>query len=167
MTVALKETKEMKSPFRSMLLAGVLVASMPVLSLADAPAGAGERPADAGRRHRGGHRFALSELVSRHAQELGVSADVITKMKAAEDAAKPELDQLHLAVRAAREKVAAGGDRAPLETAHQALRARRQALRTQLTAMLTEQQRTKLQELAGKHGGRSRRGHADKPAQTL
>jgi hypothetical protein len=157
----------MKSPFRSMLLAGVLVAGMPVMSLANAPdGGASERPAGARGEHRGRHRFALSERISRHAQELGIAPDTIARMKTAEDAAKPELDRLHLAVRAAREKVAAGGDRAQLETARQAMRARHQALRTQLTAMLTEQQRTKLQELAGRHG--HRRGHwkADKVTPT-
>jgi hypothetical protein len=154
----------MKSPFRSLLLAGVLVAGMPVMSLANAPDAAGERPAGARREHRGRPR--LSELVSRHAQELGVAPDTIARMKAVEDAAKPELDQLHLAVRAAREKVAAGGDRAQLQAPHQALRARHQALRAQLTAMLTEQQRTKLQELAPRHGGgRHGRWRADKPVQ--
>jgi hypothetical protein len=151
----------MKSQFRSLWLAGVLVVGLPLMSLASAPDAGGERPAGAKGEHRGRPR--LSELVTRHAQELGVAPDTIARMTAAEDAAKPELDKLHLAARAARQKVAAGGDRAELQAAHQALRARHQALRAQVTAMLTEQQRTKLQELAPRHGRRHGRWHADKP----
>ena len=159
----------MKSPFRSLFLAGVLVAATPLVTLAHGPDASGERPTGGKGEHRGRHR--LSEVATRHAQELGISADTIAKMKAAEEAAKPELEQLHTAVRTAREKVAAGGDRAQLETARQAMRTRHQALRAQLTGMLTEQQRTKLRELAFNHRGRGGRGERggprpDKPAQT-
>lgn len=157
----------MKSPFRSLFLAGVLVAATPLVTLAHAPDASGERPAGAKGEHRGRHR--LSEVVTRHAQELGVSADTIAKMKAAEEAAKPELERLRAAVRTAREKVAAGGDRAQLDTARQAMHTRHQALREQLKGMLTEEQRTKLRELAfNRRGGHGRRGGPgpDKPAPT-
>jgi Spy/CpxP family protein refolding chaperone len=124
---------------KSLLLAGVLgatsVATTLVVARADAPAANGAAPdpsKDGGRRwgkHKGG--MGMSDRLASRAQELGLSAQQLTAIKAAEDAARPELEKLH-----------------------QQLRARHEALRTQIDGILTADQRAKLQTMRAQHGRR-------------
>ena len=124
----------MKSKAPSLFLAGALVLGMAAVGMAGATPDAG-RPGDEKAEHRGRRGPGLSAVATQHAQELGLSAQTVTRMKALEDAARPELEQLHAAIRARHEK-----------------------LRNDTNALLTEQQRTKLRELARQQHGRGHRG---------
>ena len=124
---------------KSLLLAGVLgatsVGTTLVVARADGPtatAPAAGQPKEGGK-HRGG--MGMSERLAAHAQELGLTTQQLTAIKAAEDAAKPEMERLH-----------------------QQLRARHEALRTQIDGILTADQKAKLQAMREQHGRRGFRG---------
>jgi Spy/CpxP family protein refolding chaperone len=131
---------------KSLMLAGLLgatsVATTLVVARADAPAPAQAAPANPGEgggkpwgKHRGGMRMGMSERLTAHAQELGLTTQQLTAIKAAEDNARPELEKLH-----------------------QAMKARHEALRTQIDGILTADQRAKLQAKREQHRGRGFRG---------
>jgi Spy/CpxP family protein refolding chaperone len=128
----------MSRTVKSLLLAGLLTtgaASTAVLvARADAPGDATAAvPGDRG--PMGKHRRSMSERLSAKAQELGLSAQQLGAIKAAEDNARPELEKLQ-----------------------QALRARHEALRTQIDGILTADQRAKLKAMREQHGHRKFRG---------
>jgi Spy/CpxP family protein refolding chaperone len=130
---------------KSLLLAGVLGATSSgttlVVARADGPtatAPATGQPKEGGKpwgKHRGMGRMGMSERLTAHAQELGLTTQQLSAIKAAEDAAKPELEKLH-----------------------QQLRARHEALRTQIDGILTADQKAKLQAMREQHGRRGFRG---------
>lgn len=134
----------MTRSMKAVVLAVVL--AVPGLALAQPPEG---RPHKG--EHRGRHHRPLHEIAEAHAQELGIGAHTIAAMKAAAEAARPELARLHQAARQAHEALRNGtGDAAGAKAAHEAVRARREALRAQIDGMLTEQQRTRLEAMTGK-----------------
>jgi Spy/CpxP family protein refolding chaperone len=135
----------MKTFTKPLLLVGLLAgASVAAFAVADSPgdtAAAGER---AGPRwgDRPGPHHSFAAGLSRHSQELGLTAQQLEAIKAAEDAARPELEKLA-----------------------QAMHARREALRTQVDGILTAEQRTKLKDLRGQmRGEHGRRGPKGPPA---
>jgi Spy/CpxP family protein refolding chaperone len=103
----------------------------------------------------------LSERLTLHAPELGLTAQQLTAIQAADEATRPELEKLHQEVRAQRDALEAGkGDVEKMKAAHHALHDRREALRTQIEGILTPEQRTKLKSMRGGMalGLRGRRG---------
>ena len=132
---------------KSLVLAGALAAaSVSAYVLADTPSATQGNTAEGGGKHHGEHRrdhrrFSSDKLV-RHAEELGLTAQQLTAIKAAEEAARPEMEKL-------------------LQTLH----TRREALRTQIDGILTTEQRAKLQEMRGKHRGGRGPGGASGPRQ--
>ena len=112
------------------LLGGTTVATF---ALADAPAGSQSGTASGQMDRREGMWPSMADRLSRHSQELGLTAQQLDAIKAADQAARPELQQLA-----------------------QALHQRREALRTQIDGILTPDQRAKLQQLRsnmrGHHG---------------
>ena len=151
---------------KTVLLSGALAAaSVSGYVLADAPsAEQGEGPQGRGRH--GGHRGSPGDMLTRHAQELGLTAQQLTAIKAADEAARPELEKLRAAVHVQREALDAGkGNADQLKAADQALTARREALRTQIDGILTAEQRTKLAQIrAQRPEGRGPRGPEGRPA---
>ena len=149
---------------RSVLLAGALL--MPTLAFADSPPASGTAPAAGDhpghRGHRGHRRFMgprkpMSERLAAHAQELGITSQQLAVIKAAEDAARPELEKLHQTMREQREALEAGkGNLEQLKATRQAMHTRHQALRAQVEGILTPDQRAKLeakrQEMKQRHG---------------
>jgi Spy/CpxP family protein refolding chaperone len=148
-----------------LFLSGALAtASLSALALADAPAADRSMFPCEGPRGGKGHG-SLSQRLTRHAQELGLTAQQLTAIQAADEATRPELEKLHQEVRAQRDALEAGkGDVEKMKAAHHALHDRREALRTQIEGILTPEQRTKLKSMRGgmAMGMRGRRGpHAD------
>lgn len=107
-----------------------------------------------------GKRPAMSQVISRHAAELGLAPDKVKAIEAAEAAARPELDALKDKVRAAHQAMRDGtGTKEQMEQARKAFMDRRQALRATIEAQLTDAQKEKLRTLIrDKHGRGPRRG---------
>jgi periplasmic protein CpxP/Spy len=154
---------------RNLVLVGLLAGgAVAALAVADGPgkASGGNQPAAgaAGEREgprwgkRGGPRRSLGDMLERQAQELGLTAQQLQSIQAAEQAARPELDKLFQAVRDQRQ--AQPGNPEQLAAAHKALQTRREALQAQIDGILTAEQRTKLQQLREQRRGKDgHRGH--------
>jgi hypothetical protein len=111
-----------------LLTTGSVATAVTAVAMADAPAAGAAGPRE-GRGPWGKHGGGMAGRLEAHAQELGLSAQQLTAIKAAEDNARPELEKLQ-----------------------QALQARHQALRSQIDGILTADQRTRLQALREQHG---------------
>lgn len=131
-----------------------VVLALSLLGPASAFAGPSEggRPAGEHRGRRGGEHFL--RVVTDHAKELGISDATLSSMKAAFEAARPEVERLHQQLRDAHQS----GDEARIEAARTAMRQRHEALRAQVDGLLTEKQRAALKDLMHKehprHGDR-------------
>ncbi len=155
---------------KTILFSGALAAaSVSGYVLADAPnAQQGEGWKGRGH-HRGGHLRGGAGMLTRHAQELGLTAQQLTAIKAAEEAARPELEKLHQAAQVQREALVAGkGSGDQMKAAHDAISSRLQALRNHIDGIMTAEQRTKLAQMRAQrhHDGRGRKGpHAPEAPQ--
>src|SRR5436190_5973422 len=130
----------MNRTLKSIALALTLLSPASVFAL-----NSGGAPAGAEHRHgRGGRHF--FEVISSHAQELGIAPATLDSMKAVFEAARPDFERLHQNLRQAHES----GDEAKITAARTAMHERREALRTKIDGMLTEKQRTAIKELIGK-----------------
>jgi Spy/CpxP family protein refolding chaperone len=139
--IAAEGEDDMKKYAKSLALFGLLGAtSLAAFALADPPAGSQTGAAVERGGPRGMMKPSLADRLSRHSQELGLTPQQLESIKAAEQAARPELERLA-----------------------QALHQRNAELRKQIDGILTAEQRTKLQELRGKMGGHRR--HHGPPTQ--
>jgi Spy/CpxP family protein refolding chaperone len=103
---------------------------------------------DCGGPHGRGPKGPPTALIERHAQELQIPPATVEAMKNAFEAAQPELQALRERAHAARQAERAGtGSAADTQKAFEALRARHEALRTQIHGMLTPDQRARLEKL--------------------
>jgi Spy/CpxP family protein refolding chaperone len=158
-----KGNSTMKKLVKPLLLVGLLAgASVTAIAVADDPSSPNPAaPGDQAGSRRGGHRgphHSMAGRLSRHAQELGLTPQQLEAIKAAEEAARPEMDRLFQAVREQRQALESGqGNADQLKTARQALHARREALRTQVDSILTAEQRSELQQL--REARRGKFGH--------
>ena len=156
----------MNRSMKNMFLAGaVALAGLSGYALADAPNGgdAGVSATEGHRHHgRGGKGMrSLGGTLTRHAQELGLSPQQVIAIKAAEDAARPELERLHTTLHQQREAAEEGkGDANQLKATRAALHAGHEALRTQIQGILTADQRSKLAQKMEQR----RRKHCDDQA---
>ena len=141
----------MNRSMKNLFLAGaVALAGLSGYALADAPKGgdAGVGATEGQWHHgRGGKGMrSMAGMLTRHAPELGLSPQQVTAIKAAEDAARPELERLHTTLHQQREAAEEKGDATQLKATRAALHAGHQALRTQIQGILTAEQRAKLAE---------------------
>ena len=113
-----------------------------------------------GEHRRGGGGRHFIDVVTSHAQELGISTATLNTMKAAFEAARPDFERLHQEMRQAHES----GDEAKITAARTAMHERREALRTKIDGLLTEKQRTAIKQLIGKGHHRPEGKPADAPA---
>jgi len=131
----------MNRTLKSLVLGLTLLSPASVFA---APPDASNNPAE----HRGHHRgFHMFRKIEAHATELGIAPATIDKMKAAFEAARPDLERLRQDVHQARQS----DDEAKIAAAETALKTRHQALRAQIDGLLTDQQKAAIKGMMERH----------------